>query len=553
MQRRVLTIEKLLNNSKNSKTCYGALLSRISSTLILVDLLIYKKRITISQFVLLCFTNIIPKFPSILGGKLKINFVHSVLASTTNLEFLKSIEVKNSEIEIFTQSIITANPINILKIDWIRLVRFLEYFGLWEKSYQSVEQMLGTVAAKDPKIGWDITYSLFQELAIFGNYEIGELLLLKIKDLISDLDDLGVWADDGIYFSAVGHLSQFEWLVQSHLTQSNLVGASFKFGKYRLGNALLGEKWINKTQGFGWKFSKFNNLNDPFAYDDLECFPTSTGTKIMRREVGTIQKNYLASSHLPLLELTDEECSKSVSLLQDYGLPQKGNFKIIGLHVRSGMDVFALGRNSSISKYRSAAEIVAKNGDWTVGIGDEEQGRKFANLDLPNFINLAMKQSQHRDLLHLYIWAKSYFFIGNLSGGTFPASIFRTPILWTDLYPLRHFRPPNIQDLVIPKVVLHHGSGREPVSYSKVLSANNYFYNSENPFILRSRGLSLQEADGEDIENGIKEMYSQLLYKLRPNTTSKQSKLEELYKGLKLPNGAQWSPAFMERWDHLFS
>ena len=41
------------------------------------------------------------------------------------------------------------------------------------------------------------------------------------------------------------------------------------------------------------------------------------------------------------------------------------------------MDVFTLGRNSSISKYRSAAEIVAKNGDWTVGIGDEEQGRKL--------------------------------------------------------------------------------------------------------------------------------------------------------------------------------
>jgi putative glycosyltransferase (TIGR04372 family) len=444
-------------------------------------------------------------------------------------------------------------PSNISDHDWLRLIRVLEYFNLWDDHYQTLEKMIKITTAKDSKRGWKIAYTVFQELAIFGNYEIGESLLLTIKNMIFYSNDSKVWSDDGIYFSAVGHQSIFGWLVESHLLQNNLPSARFKTGKYKVGNALLGEKWIDKTKSFGWKFTEFKNQDDLLAFEDLECLPSTTGAKIIRREVGSIHNRLLRQSDDPLLELTDSECSKALSLLHGYGLPKKGNIKIVGLHVRSGIDIFGVGRNSSISKYQSVIEKIAEYGDWTIAIGSEEQGRKFERMKLPNFINLALKQNQDRDLLHLYIWAKSHFFIGNLSGGTFPPTIFKTPILWIDLYPLRHFRPPSTHDLIIPKIVIQNNSSAHAVSYTKVLSADEHFYNSENPFILRSRSLSLQEADKSDIAMGIEEMYRNCLLKSSPVITSTQYKLENLYKGLNLPIGASWSPTFLEKWRYLFA
>jgi putative glycosyltransferase (TIGR04372 family) len=553
LQRLVVLIERYLNNSKKYGSYHFKFLVRISYCLTLFDLIAYKKRITFSQFMYIFLINISPKIPSILTNQQRVKFLHAALASTTNLEHIKFFKINEDTINDFILSKFTEEPVTILDYEWLRLIRILEFFNLWGEHYHTLESMLKSLTIKDSQQGWRITYALFQELAVFGNYEIGEMLLLVIKNMIMESSGSRTWSDDGVYFSAVGHQAQFGWLVESHLLLNNLPGANFKTGKYTLGNGLLGEKWINKTKSLGWKFNEFNNQNDLLAQDDLECFPVATGAKLLRREVGTIHSRLLHQSVEPLIRLTDEECSKSISLLEDYGLPKNRNFKIIGLHVRSGIDSFGVGRNSSILKYKSAVEKIAEHGDWTIAIGDEEQGRKFGKMKLPNFINLAVKQNKDRDLLHLYVWAKSFFFIGNLSGGTFPPTIFRTPILWIDLYPLRHFRPPSINDLIIPKVVLQHNFSIGPVSYQKVLSSTEHFYNSENPFILRSRGLSLQEADSEDIINGIEEMYVKSTLALTLKASLSHNKLDKLYNNLNLPIGASWSPTFVKKWEHLIA
>ena len=55
------------------------------------------------------------------------------------------------------------------------------------------------------------------------------------------------------------------------------------------------------------------------------------------------------------------------------------------------------------------------------------------------------------ELMQLYIWSRASFFVGNLSGGTIPPSLFGTPIVWIDAHPTVHRRPASQQDTIIPK------------------------------------------------------------------------------------------------------
>jgi hypothetical protein len=129
---------------------------------------------------------------------------------------------------------------------------------------------------------------------------------------------------------------------------------------------------------------------------------------------------------------------------------------------------------------------------------------------------------------------------------------FNTPILWVDIYPLRHFRPPNNLDMMIPKRVIQKFDGLI-VTFDEIFGESGNFYDSENILLLHSRGLELIDTDVFDILSAVEEMY----LKVENGEDSKvnikiDNYINTLYKSVDLSHGACWSRAFMSRHSNFF-
>ena len=126
---------------------------------------------------------------------------------------------------------------------------------------------------------------------------------------------------------------------------------------------------------------------------------------------------------------------------------------------------------------------------------------------------------------------------------------FGIPILWTDIYPLRHFRPPGELDLMIPKIVTDNRG--IPISFQKVLDPKNSYFDSENLLLMRERNLGLLNNSSTDLKNGAADMLNKLSRPLVNVDLKFAEKLSQLYGPLDLKIGASWAPSFLNRWEKL--
>jgi len=95
--------------------------------------------------------------------------------------------------------------------------------------------------------------------------------------------------------------------------------------------------------------------------------------------------------------------------LHNFGLTDQDWF--VGLHIRDGGKTPAL-RNQQISNYLPAIKEITDNGGWVIRIG----GTEMPPLPiLPRVIDLTTQPNALREV-HLYVLAKSKFFIGTCSG-----------------------------------------------------------------------------------------------------------------------------------------
>jgi putative glycosyltransferase (TIGR04372 family) len=222
----------------------------------------------------------------------------------------------------------------------------------------------------------------------------------------------------------------------------------------------------------------------------------------------------------------------------------------VGLHLRSGGDITRAGRNASFKNYVSSIEMIQERGGWVIGLG-QDYAENYPTLRLKNFINSAGFGLSTLDLevLNIFVWANSKFFIGSLSGGTNVPGMFGTPILWADIHPLAHFRPPASRDRILPRRVLHLET-RKYLSFSEMVSESHQYCQSENPIKLIQNGYSLVHNDPKEICDAALEMIN--LYSERETNRQHQQKFNELfvtaektYSRINLSPGAEFCKSFV--------
>lgn len=141
--------------------------------------------------------------------------------------------------------------------------------------------------------------------------------------------------------------------------------------------------------------------------------------------IDSVFRHQEVSIQNPFFSLDEDYVNRSTSKLRQFGLTHQDWF--VGLHIRDGGKTPAL-RNQQIENYFPAIKAITDKGGWVVRIG----GVGMPPLpELPRVIDLTTQPNALREV-HLFVLARSKFFIGTCSGPQFYPSLFGVPTLFTN-------------------------------------------------------------------------------------------------------------------------
>ncbi len=174
------------------------------------------------------------------------------------------------------------------------------------------------------------------------------------------------------------------------------------------------------------------------------------------------------------------------------------------MHLRTEDDHQAQ-RNADLKIYQEAIDFINEKGGNVILIGTKKNKSKYA--DLKNCIDSTKFELSRfeSESFALYVWSYSRFFIGSLSGGTFPPINFNTPIIWLDYHPTNHFLPPNPADIVLPKKVYYIKEKRF-LSFFESQQPKHTKCQSENTLICKKNGYELFSVSKEILQLSISKM-----------------------------------------------
>lgn len=424
------------------------------------------------------------------------------------------------------------------------LILLVEYTENWQKFESEILKILKVEAASSNHKSWELAYEIFSTVARFGNHQIGENILTKHKDYLN----IG-YLDASLYFSAIGHLAQFSWLIHLYELTGEPKKVKILVNQNLIKNSYFANKLLVRIKNFDWEIYKnFGEQSFFDKYHDLECVNTKEGNKIIRRYISSKFSMVKSEEIKPVLGFDRNENDLVFSVLKKWKIDFDPSEKFVGLHLRSGGEPATGGRNSSIMKYIEVAEYLNKIGNKVFIIGDETQMKYYKNINHSYWINTIKEQSYEREIVHNYIWSNASFFVGNLSGGTFPALSYGTPIIWTDFFPIRHYRPPSKNNIVVPKLLIDLKGNY--INYFDVFFNKNIF-NSENLDLLLSNNLMLVENSTIDIISAINDL-NMIKNSLPDYIEGEDSKIiSSYYQSIGLPYGANWAPSFIRKYRKL--
>ena len=134
--------------------------------------------------------------------------------------------------------------------------------------------------------------------------------------------------------------------------------------------------------------------------------------------------------------------------------------------------------------------------------------KKIYNLDSSSniFDTTGLKLTTYeRECMQIFVWSRARFFIGSLSGGTFPPTTFGTPIIWLDIHPQTHIRMPSKYDHIIPKRIFFEKENRF-LDFKELFEERHISSQSENAEYVKQKGYKILGCDKNKIKKSIENM-----------------------------------------------
>ena len=281
----------------------------------------------------------------------------------------------------------------------------------------------------------------FHLVGDFKNAEKFSLILRKKRDKFFKREP-GLY-DERSHLTAIGHLCLFAYYLKSR--ELNFLGAddsSFLFNKNKISNNLFFQIIKKKAEELNVVIKETKKKFDYFNQDEYEIglwpckaqknYVTSSSIKWIIEEIW-IKKN----KSNKFLEVSNKYIFKANELLKKKNILQSNKW-FAGIHFRNTDDTKKL-RNGDLKNIVHICEEVNRNGGEVIFTGTnfiEDLGDK----NYINFLNNLKITREENELLQLFVWSKASFFVGNLSGGTIPPSLFGTPVVWVDVHPTSYVR-----------------------------------------------------------------------------------------------------------------
>ena len=362
---------------------------------------------------------------------------------------------------------------------------------------------------------WNLVTTIASAYHENGFYITGEAIEVEGRKLTYRVyENLGLDINESCYFTAIGHMALLDLLIKGKiLAKIKTDHLSLYFNHYKVANLTYGKMMASLCEKNGIKVKFGIEISE--LENDLETYVSSKGTVVSaRRNYSKIQEQWESKNLGPLLELPMSIESQARKILKSHGIVIDSGF--VGMHLRSGSESARAGRNSNFKNYLLAISEISNHGGWVLKVGGSRVNSKLVGG--AKFVDTSrLKLSKvELEVLHTFVWARSRFFIGNLSGGTNPAGTFGVPTLWSDVHPIAHFRPPSRMDIILPRRIVDLKKDRY-LTLSETISLENSICQSENPFLCLLYGYQLIENSEIEIMDAVKEML---------NLTEEQNKLE---------------------------
>ena len=257
----------------------------------------------------------------------------------------------------------------------------------------------------------------------------------------------------------------------------------------------------------------------------------------------------------PHFALDVEEIRKATNAIQARGFDSDSKF--VCLHVRDGFhfETFSKGnfkdddtRNADIDTYGSAIDYLISEGYVVIRMGST--AREALRRKHHHIWDYAIDGSRS-ELLDLYLPSICTFFISTLSGPEKIAQLFRRPILFTNLAPLKSISLWMNYSVIIPKL-LQNSETKEPIPW-KTIFRNELFRTGSNE--LRRMKLSFVNNSSDEIEAGTREIHLRLsgVWKEHTKNDLLQEEFLDLVPDYLKAGGvrAKIGSAFLQDYSHL--
>ena len=325
-------------------------------------------------------------------------------------------------------------------------------------------------------------YAIIHPFVSLGDYKSGDQLLISSRDKLNRLlDRQPGFHDESSHFTAIGHMSLFVYVIQAaeigQLDANNLP-FTFKYCRDYICNSLFADLIL--------KYASENNISvssskreSRFDHDDdheIEVWPGNSDSSVLaRNEYHKLALNWSSEKkHSPLTFPSNLKTSAESLLEENLSAPW-----FVGIHIRAATDVERTLRNTSLENAKYICSLVKSAGGQPFLIGANHIISRKMSGHAIDIKSLSSSQFEY-ELLQLYIWSFSRFFVGSLSGGTNPPALFGTPTIWLDFHPSTHFFAPNTFDIFLPRKIYSKSLSRY-LSFPEYSSNEHRFCQTENP------------------------------------------------------------------------
>lgn len=366
---------------------------------------------------------------------------------------------------------------------------------------------------EDLKSFQNIFVSPFAEYGDFERAE--EILLWTRKELDKKMNrKIGIY-NESSFFTSIGHMTLLVNLLKAvdlKIIDKENTDLNFVITSTPVSNLEYSKLLLDKCYERGLIINEKPDCTFLDLEPNLELWPTScTNNYSLRAQIeGLVEGCWEIENGKKFMLPTKKHLEIASKLfLENYGeIPQ--NF--VGMHFRVANDKKTL-RNTERSTVIYVIDYLRKKGLKSILVGTKSS-KKFHfkesiyNLeDSTNLIDTTkLNLSRYeRECIQLFVWSRSRFFVGSLSGGTMPPRVFGVPTIYVDMHPQTHLRMSTRFDHTIPKRIFFMEENRF-LSHEELFEEKHIAAQSENIEFVKSKGYKVFSCDLNKLNQSLSDM-----------------------------------------------